>query len=164
MSDVLIVLWKYFVCFLIEFNAILTAKFISCNQWHIFAFPSFLIRLLTQLFFPKPLTNFLTCIGGERQKLARKNVWSNRESNLHSLGTSQIHLKLSYLAWRLQIYFQDEQVYNVILVSLDLFHKLFITQKQPFTTYGKKPFSSIFSFSHNVFYPSQNKFHFFGQI
>ena len=45
-------------------------------------FPGFLTPVLTQLFFPKPLTTFLTCFcRGERQKYARKRSHLNRGSN-----------------------------------------------------------------------------------
>ena len=38
-----------------------------------YVFPGFLTPVLTQLFFPKPPTTFLTCFcGGERLKYARK--------------------------------------------------------------------------------------------
>ena len=44
--------------------------------------PSFLTPALTPLFFPKPLTTFLTCFcTGERQKYAGKKVRLNRGSN-----------------------------------------------------------------------------------
>ena len=54
------------------FNATLTAKFISWQSvMHVF--PGFLTPVLTQLFFPKPPTTFLTCFcRGERRKYARK--------------------------------------------------------------------------------------------
>ena len=41
-------------------------------------FPGFLLPVLTQLFFPKPLTIFLTCFcRGERRKYAGKEVRFN---------------------------------------------------------------------------------------
>ena len=45
-------------------------------------FPGFLAPVLTQLFFPKPPSTFLTCFGrGERRKHDRKKVRLNRGSN-----------------------------------------------------------------------------------
>ena len=44
--------------------------------------PGFLTPVLTQLFFPKPPTTFLTCFSrGERQKYAGKKVRLNQVSN-----------------------------------------------------------------------------------
>ena len=48
-------------------------------------FPGFLTPILTQLFFPKPQTIFLTC-RGERRKYAGKKVRLNRESNSQPPG------------------------------------------------------------------------------
>ena len=51
-------------------------------------FPGFLTSVLTQLFFPKPPTTFLTCFSrGERQEYAgaKKNRF-NLVSNSHPLG------------------------------------------------------------------------------
>ena len=47
-------------------------------------FPSFLTSVLTQHFFPKPLTTFLTCIRGESRKIAGKKVCRKRLSNPQS--------------------------------------------------------------------------------
>ena len=45
-------------------------------------FPGFLTPVLTQLFFPKPPTTFLTCFcTGERRKYAVKKVRLNQRSN-----------------------------------------------------------------------------------
>ena len=44
-----------------------------------YVFPGFLTPVLTQLFFPKPLTTFLTCFcRGERRKYAGKKSCLNR--------------------------------------------------------------------------------------
>ena len=52
-----------------------------------YVFPGFLTPVLTQLFFPKPLTTFLTCFSrGERQKYARKKSRLNRGSNSQPPG------------------------------------------------------------------------------
>ena len=50
-------------------------------------FPGFLTPLLTQLFFPKTPTTFLTCFcRGERRKYAGKKRSLNRGSNSQPLG------------------------------------------------------------------------------
>ena len=47
-----------------------------------YVFPGFLTPVLTQLFFPKPSTTFLTCFcRSERQKYAGKKSCLNRGSN-----------------------------------------------------------------------------------
>ena len=50
-------------------------------------FPGFLTSVLTQLFFPKPPTTFLTCFcRGERRQYAGKKVLLNRGSNSQPPG------------------------------------------------------------------------------
>ena len=50
-------------------------------------FPGFLTPVLTQLFFPKPPTTFLTCFcRGERRKYSGKKVRLNRKSNSQPPG------------------------------------------------------------------------------
>ena len=52
-----------------------------------YVFPGFLTPVLTQLFFPKPLTTFLTFFcRGERQKYARKKSRLNLGSNSQPQG------------------------------------------------------------------------------
>ena len=52
-----------------------------------YVFPGFLTPVLSQLFFPKPPTTFLTCFcRGERRKYAGKKVRFNRGSNSQPLG------------------------------------------------------------------------------
>ena len=52
-----------------------------------YVFPGFLTPVLTQLFFPKPPTTFLTCFcRGERQKYAGKKSRLNRGSNSQPPG------------------------------------------------------------------------------
>ena len=64
------------------FNATLTAKVISWRSVTHYVFPDCLTPVLTQLFFPKPLTTFLTCFcRGERRKYAGKKSRLNRGSN-----------------------------------------------------------------------------------
>ena len=51
------------------------------------AFPGFLTPVLTQLFFPKPLTTFLACFCRvEKRKYPRKKVRLNQESNSQPPG------------------------------------------------------------------------------
>ena len=63
------------------FNATLTAKVISWRSvTHMF--PGYLTPVLTQLFFPKPPTTFLTCFcRGERRKYVGKKSRLHRGSN-----------------------------------------------------------------------------------
>ena len=52
-----------------------------------YVFPGFLTPVLTQLFFPKPPTTFLTCFcRGERRKYAGKKSRLNRRSNSQPPG------------------------------------------------------------------------------
>ena len=52
-----------------------------------YVFPGFLTPVLTQLFFPKPPTTFLTCFcRGERRKYAGKKSRLNRGSNSQPPG------------------------------------------------------------------------------
>ena len=52
-----------------------------------YVFPGFLTPLLTQLFFPKPPTTFLTCFcRGERRKYAERKSRLNRGSNSQAPG------------------------------------------------------------------------------
>ena len=69
------------------FNATLTAKVISWQSVTQMCFPGFLTPVLTQLFFPKPPTTFLTCFcTGERRKYAGKKSRLNRGSNSQPQG------------------------------------------------------------------------------
>ena len=52
-----------------------------------YVFPGFLTPVLSQLFFPKPPTTFLTCLcRGERRKYAGKKSRLNRGSNSQPPG------------------------------------------------------------------------------
>ena len=68
------------------FNATLTAKVISWQSvTHMF--PGFLTPVLTQLFFQKPPTTFLTCFcRGESRKYAGKKNRLNQGSNSQPPG------------------------------------------------------------------------------
>ena len=82
------------------FNATLTAKVISWwSVMHMTVFPGFLTPALTQLFFAKPPTTFLTCFcKGERQKYARKKVCLNRDQTHNHMVMSLTRLLLSHPA------------------------------------------------------------------
>ena len=63
-------------------------------------FPGFLTQVLTQLFFPKPPTTFLTCFcEGERQKYAVKKVRLNRGSNSQPPGRESDTLTTEPPGW-----------------------------------------------------------------
>ena len=69
------------------FNATLTAKVMIKGVDDQYVFPGFLTAELTQLFFPKPPTTFLTCFcRGDRQKYAGKKSRLNRGSNSQPPG------------------------------------------------------------------------------
>ena len=69
------------------FNATLTAKVISWQSVTHTCFPGFPTQVLTQLFFPKPPTTFLTCFcRGEWRKYAGKKSCLNRGSNSQPPG------------------------------------------------------------------------------
>ena len=69
------------------FNPTLTAKVTSWRSVTQMCFPGFLTPVLTQLFFPKPPTTFLTCFcRGERRKYAGKKSCLNRGSNSQPPG------------------------------------------------------------------------------
>ena len=69
------------------FNATLTAKVISWRSVTHMCFLCFLTPVLSQLFFPKSPTSFLTCFcRGERRKFAGKKSRFNRGSNSQPPG------------------------------------------------------------------------------
>ena len=78
------------VCWLVVlgFNATLTAEVISWRSvTHNYVFPGFVTPVLTQLFFPKPPTTFLTCLcRSERRKYSGKKSRLNRGSNSQPPG------------------------------------------------------------------------------
>ena len=78
--------YRIWLLVVLGFNTTLTAKVISWRSvTHVF--PGFLIPVLTQLFFPKPPTTFLTCFcRGERRKYAGKKSCLNRGSNSQPPG------------------------------------------------------------------------------
>ena len=95
-----------------------------------YVFPGFLIPVLTQLFFPKPLTTFLTCLcRGERQKYAGKKSRLNRGSNSQPPGHESDTLtteppmrdfkRLAYnnffLSVKYEYNFIMHQIYDIIL-------------------------------------------------
>ena len=70
------------------FNATLTAMVISWQSvTHNYVFPGFLTPFLTQLFFPKPRTTFLTCFcRGERRKYVGEKCHLSWGSNSQPPG------------------------------------------------------------------------------
>ena len=82
------------------FKTTLTAKVTSWWSVTHYVFPGFLTPLLTQLFFPKPLTTFLTCFcRGERRKYAGKNSRLNRGSNSQPPGHESDTLNTEPPGW-----------------------------------------------------------------
>ena len=69
------------------FNATFTAKVISWRSVTHYVFSGFLTPVLTQVFFPKPPTTFLTCFcRGERRKYGGKKSRLNQGSNSQPPG------------------------------------------------------------------------------
>ena len=67
-----------------------------------YVFPGFLTPVLTQLFFPKPPTTFLTCFcRGERRKYAGKKSRLNRGSNSQPTGHESHTLTTEPHGWGL---------------------------------------------------------------
>ena len=82
------------------FNATLTAKVIIMAVGDAHVFPGFLTPVLTQLFFPKPPTTFLTCFcRGERRKYAGKKSRLNRGSNSQPPGLESDTLTTEPPGW-----------------------------------------------------------------
>ena len=70
-----------------------------------YMFPGFLTPVLTQLFFPKPPTTFLTCFcRGERQKYARKKSRLNWDRTHNHQVTSPTHTPLSHPGLALSVW------------------------------------------------------------
>ena len=59
-------------------------------------FPGFLMQVLTQLSFPKPLTTFLTCIREEGETLCKKKFCHNQVSNVQRPGHKSDACLLNY--------------------------------------------------------------------
>ena len=74
-------LWVFWLV-MFGFNATLTFKVIIIAVGDAYVFPSFLTPVLTQLYFPKQPTTFLTCFcRGERRKYTGKKSRLNWGSN-----------------------------------------------------------------------------------
>ena len=94
-----------------------------------YVFPGFLTPVLTQLFFPRPPTTFLTYLcRGERRKYAGKKSRLNQGSNSQPPGHESDTLTTEPPGWG----------------------------KKMGT--GENPVTNIFSFSQNVFYPFKEIF------
>ena len=135
-----------------------------------YVFPGFLTPVLTQLFFPKPQTTFLICIcRGERRKYAGKKSRLNQGLNSQPPGHESDTLSteppgrginmLSANSLNL-----DHSKILLCCKELTLYHTT-QTFKESFCKHSGKRRkmlkTSIFSFSRNVFYPSQDKFQLF---
>ena len=104
-------------------------------------FPGFLTPVLTQLFFPKPPTTFLTCFcRDDRRKYAGKKVHLNRESNSQPPGHESDTLNT------------DQPGRGQRPKERGLLKTVWEKEKMLKT--------SIFSFFHNAFYPSKANFNF----
>ena len=104
------------------FNATLTAKVISWRSV-LHMFPGFLTPVLTQLFFPKPPTTFLTCFSrGERQKYCREKFCLNRVSNSEPPGHESNTLITEPPRRGLMVW--DKKIFKYFLSYLDEKSKL----------------------------------------
>ena len=86
-------------------------------------FPGFLTPVLTQLFFPKPLTTFLTCFcRGERREYARKKSRLNWGSNSQPPGHESDMLTTEPPGWGLS--FGKELLFdkNALILVLIFLH------------------------------------------
>ena len=82
------------------FNATLTAKVISWRSVKHMCFSGFVIPVLTQLYFPKPPTTFLTCFCRcERGKYAGNKVRLNQGSNSQPPGYESDTLTTESSRW-----------------------------------------------------------------
>ena len=116
-------------------------------------FPGFLTPLLTQLFFPKSPTTFLTCFSrGERQKYARKlleNIVEKGEYDYQYLVLfPQCFSEVLFLGGRLTL--QHTMPTFNDLETRSLLKTLWEKEKMLVT--------SIFCCSHNVFESSRKEF------
>ena len=76
-----------------------------------YVFPGYLTPVLTQLFFPKPPTTFLTCFcRGERRKYARKKSRFKRGSNSQPPGHQSGTLATELPGWGLHAFEGEEQL------------------------------------------------------
>ena len=86
------------------FNATLTAKVILYAVGAAYVVPGFLTPVLTQLFFPKPSTTFLTCFCRDEVDLRRVAVseqWSLKAGDLLMQVVSNtgltVHVKCKFM-------------------------------------------------------------------
>ena len=101
-------------------NATLTATVISWQSvTHVF--PGFLTPVLMQLFFPKPLTTFLTCFcRAERRKYARNKVCLTRGSKSQPPGheSDMLTTKPPGQGWKTFLKEEnDGKQHNIILLT-----------------------------------------------
>ena len=92
--------WVIICLFVLEFNAILTAKIIIMAVTDVsMCFLAFLTPLLSQVFFPESLTTILTCNREERQRMAGKKVCRQRVSNPQPSGQIGYLLSIPVEPW-----------------------------------------------------------------
>ena len=110
----------------LSFNTTIIAKVISWGSvMHMIVFPGFLTPALTQLFFPKPPTTYLTCFcRGERRKYAGKKVRLNRGSNSHPPGQENDTLTTEPLGKYRKSTEQYQEYSLEGLVNADCGHKI----------------------------------------
>ena len=90
-----------------------------------YVFPGFLTPVLTQLFFPKPPTTFLTCFcRGERRKYAGKKSRLNRGSNSQPPGHESDMLTTEPPGQGYFIIEQGFHMWAIKIVLYDLVRKL----------------------------------------
>ena len=112
-----------------------------------YVFPGFLTPKLTQLFFPKPPTTFLTCFcRGEKRKYAGKKSRLNRGSNSQPPGHESDTLTTEPPRWGADSieYDQTAHICSVILLctitsSIINFSQLILIQSHLINTFPSKP-------------------------
>ena len=114
-----------------------------------YVFPGFLTPVLTQPFFPKPPTTFLTCFcRGERRKYAGKKSRLNRGSNSQPPGHESTRSPLSHPGGALNFFIKQNQGF----LAND---NLYMAQVKDFFSMGEKTMlTSIFSFPYCFQKPS----------
>ena len=133
-----------------------------------YVFPGFLTPVLTQLFFPKPQTTFLTCFcRGERRKYAGKKSLLNRGSNSQPpgheadmLSTEPPVLDPGFYTSAVKVFRKhSEKRRNCSLRAISPFPTVFSTFLENFL-----PFSSNLKFlSVNSFSLEESKIHCLGK-
>ena len=138
-------------------------------------FPGYLTTVLTQLFFPKPPTTFLTCFcRGERRKYAGKKSRLHRGSNSQPLDheshtlTTELPVRGFLKIWAVTYNSEKTKFCWCVNHFQSKFMVLMRLRYKSFENTVKKEeiahIEQIFSFSHSVFYLSLKTFCHFHQI